>query len=137
MSAFLCGQEHINALVNWANRRSPYGGMSLVQRLEVTPQELGELLYNENVRSLQARYGNDHDSYKYKFRQAYNVTPVQILKACSCYDYQACESEDYETTNAAKVIDQIRQSAIAALPGYDDAQWEITKSRLPKKVTID
>lgn len=128
MSAFLCSQNHINALVNWATRNSPYGGQSIVQRLETTPQALGELLYNANVRSLEARYGADHGlgSYAYKFKRVLtSPNAVQILKACSCYDYQACEVDDYQQTKAADIIDQIRADALRAVPGYQEAAWEI------------
>ena len=117
MSAFLCSDAHINALVAFAKR----------QRLlpEMTPSEAGQLLFDENVRSLDARYGEE--GYK-----AYNYKPdcttrkaVEIIKLCHCYDYQACETEDYEQSRAHDLIDRIERRAITMIPGYDEAPWGI------------
>jgi hypothetical protein len=35
-----------------------------------------------------------------------------IHKACDCYDYQACENLDYDTTEASIIITLIREAAI-------------------------
>jgi len=55
------------------------------------------------------------------------LSPVAVLKACSCYEYQSCEHPGWETSEAKRLIDSITQAAIAALPGYQDAAWEITE----------
>ena len=53
------------------------------------------------------------------------IRALQALKACDCYDYQAGETPDYNSTPAHDIISQIRQFAIMALPGYEAAAWEI------------
>lgn len=63
----------------------------------------------------------------YKFKPKV-LTAVEVLKACDCYDYQSCETDDYHETTAAKLVDRIRKSAIGKLPGYEDAPWGITNA---------
>jgi hypothetical protein len=99
-------------------------------------QELGELLIMENVASVQYRY-DDHDiddlpgaktsAVDYRFtRQWYGkTTPVQLIKAAHCYTYQSCEHPGWETSPAKAFIDDLIDSAIHAIPGYDSAAWDI------------
>ena len=50
-------------------------------------------------------------------------TPVEIIKLCDCYDYQSCETRDWETTEAFAICAALRAAAIDSLPGYEDAPW--------------
>jgi len=44
-----------------------------------------------------------------------------ILNACRCYDYQACETDDYETTLAAFI--QERDQSVWWLKSLIDPAW--------------
>ncbi len=57
------------------------------------------------------------------------IDPVQTLKACNCYDYQSCEARDWEESEAYAYIQALKEAAIRVLPGYDDAEWEITAEK--------
>jgi hypothetical protein len=46
------------------------------------------------------------------------------LKMLDCLEYQSCESDDWETTQAYRLQQAMRRAAIRALPGYESAQWE-------------
>lgn len=96
------------------------------------------LLHAENVRSVRYRYPDAPESElpgmhdesgallpPGDFWPVHNIDPVLVLKACDCYDYQACETPDYDETPAAALVRAIRRAAIAELPGYDAAPWEI------------
>lgn len=142
MSAFLVGYDHIDALLTFASdssRPASYrypGG----ERMEITTANatgIGRVLLAENERSLAARYSVEEvaagdfgplaSGYKFK-RWAKPQSPVAILKGCDCFDYQACETDDYEETLACRIIDAIRQRAISRLPGYEDAEgWEFRR----------
>ena len=50
-------------------------------------------------------------------------TLVQVLKALSCYDYQACETPDWRGSPAQTLTDWIQDSAVALLDGYEEAEW--------------
>lgn len=133
MSAFIVSEKHLQTLINWAMVQDVYFYFN-GHRYEATHTEEAELLltvlYRQNVRSVDERYSekNTIESLKVKPMGAGKigkVSPVQILKACDCYDYQACETDDYRQTFAADIINRIRSHAIGMLPGYDDAKWEI------------
>ena len=136
MSAFLCTDYHFNTLAAYAanqERRIGWSG-------HTNPQITATLLKKENVRSLHHRYPDDpwwRDTDA-EFEAAiifdssiqYPDDPATILKACDCYDYQSCETDDYRQSEAAKLIDGIRSYAIHNLPGYDDAPWGLGEGAL-------
>ena len=52
---------------------------------------------------------------------------VQIIKAARCLDYQSCEHPGWEQSDACKLLQAIiGDDTSAHLPGYDEAEWEIT-----------
>lgn len=96
-----------------------------------------DTLYQENIRSVRARYPDDsRDNLPgptiLPLRLVVSntdicnpgymlVKPIAILKMCACLDYQSCESDDWSNTVAYRLLDRIKDAAIQALPGYDDA----------------
>ena len=54
-----------------------------------------------------------------------HLDPVQVLKACDCYDYQSCETDDYPQSEAKRMIETIKTWAITTLPSYDKAEWAL------------
>ena len=148
MSAFIVSHDHIDALLSFASKRDSYGSVSYYVKetgahVSITEQnatEIGRILLTENERSIYARYpdckpgddrkpgaiGEDAAGYNFKPWPIHSpLLAVSILKACSCFDYQACETDDYDDSLAATIIDAIRNRAIRRLPGYDDAPgWE-------------
>lgn len=142
MSAFVVSHKHINALLTFASRArygcAVYFNHALVFDLKdpAACQQAAEILLAENVRSVNHRYPDTvghpenlpgvlaENGQAIVFRPVYPmISPLVALKACSCYDYQACETDDYPTRLAAKIIDTIRHNAISRLPGYDEAPW--------------
>jgi len=97
----------------------------------VTPSELGRLLWEANAESIRARYPHDADMVGpggacpwYEHRPAHwPYEPVQTLKSCDCFEYQACEAETWEASEAKAVIQALRRAAGRALPGYEAADW--------------
>lgn len=100
-----------------------------------TPEELGQLLWDENVASVSYRYGGESrdtlpgpvgEDYVYVHRGASlapRPDPVRVLKACDCYEYQSCEHPGWSASEARAALEAIRSAAIHALPGYDAAPW--------------
>lgn len=136
MSAFIVSHDHIDALVTFAalHRVNVYREGKRLEIRTQNAEEIGRILLDENVRSVCERYGSGISAAEknaaatYRFRMFLHVPAVAIAKACDCFDYQACETDDYETTLAAAIIREIRAAAIRALPGYEQAAWEITRS---------
>lgn len=125
MSAFLVSERHINTLVTWAARYK----VSTVNRAK-----LADMLVAANLDSLGDRYtecqAEAELAASYRFHPTRLPRATQIVKACDCYDYQACEVMDYDATLAARFVDNIRNRAIAmggkqSGPDYDRCAWEI------------
>lgn len=136
MSAFMVSFNHITALLHYAAAKQMqfhWDNSCYDPRDIVDAQALGEILLQQNVRSMLARYTQDKPE-EYEYIKAYKYAPalykptisaIQAVKACHCFDYQACETEDWENTFAYRICHWIESKAITELPGYDAAQWEI------------
>lgn len=96
--------------------------------------EVARMLWAENIASVAHRYPNEPqndlpgpagESFEYTEHRPWdcNIDPVQVLKACSCFEYQSCEHEGWKTSEALAFVDALVWEAISALPGYADAAW--------------
>ena len=133
MSAYVVGRDHVWYLVE------ALGQLVHSEAAFDKQAEWGQTLWDENVRSVQYRYpdcplaelpGPIDCTYQYgahEIRRIPSVTadPVAVLKACDGYEYQACETDDWADTPAHGLIERLRVLAIHALPGYEDAAWEV------------
>ncbi len=140
MSAYVVSNDTIDFLVTasrlWrldADGYLPYDARNL------TDNELGQVLLSENVRSVNARYnlkGDDAETPAYEYRSVRfdAIDAVSVLKSVQCVDYQSCETDDYQTTTAYKVLKAIEQGAIAHLRGYSEAPWGWTRDVPAKAV---
>ena len=134
MSAWIVSDAHIDALITYAHS----GGYDRVNRPE-TETELGQILVNENYRSVNARYRNEYgEPHRYTFKPYIDkpLKPVVVIKLCNCFDYQACETDDYPKTPAAHIVESIRDRAISNLPGYDDAPWGLDPDERCENVVL-
>lgn len=132
MSAFIVNKEHIDALVNYMvrHRVSYWNGTDRVGVTRSNAQEVGQILLDENVRSVNYRYSEEATEPPYRFTPSTrDVSAVQIIKAVHCLDYQSCETDNWETTLAFKICQTILSAACRNLPGYEQAQWGIYAAR--------
>jgi hypothetical protein len=127
MSAFIVSHAHIDALLNFA--------LCSDTRWATDADELtkdGRKLMVANIESVCARYREKPEKYAaeadytFHFPKGPRLTPVEVLKACECFDYQACEVEGYDRSPAHHYIACIRGMAMSQLPGWQSAAWEIT-----------
>ena len=138
MSAWLCDEDHIAVLAcaldgtNWSPASDPTNARSIAATLAA-----------ENVRSLRYRYEDRADGYwpgmddypgdcaeaaEHMWPDGWRkFSPVALLKSLHCYEYQACEHEDWERSPAAKMCRQLASHLITRLPGYGDAEWGAPK----------
>lgn len=137
MSAFIVSEKHINTLVTWASINW-IGAEKFNSRGH--EQAWATTLMRQNVRSVNYRYGENTDK-----RIRFEFTPInmtgtemllQIVMACRCYRYQACETNDYDNTLAGKFISNIMNFALTHLgmtesqardrmDEFDTIKWEI------------
>ena len=130
MSAFIVSDAHIAALVSFAVHHRitvrQLQGDGYCKSGDIGPDNLGQALVDANYRSVNYRYEEEEAPPVYTHRHTLrSYTAVQILKACGCYDYQACEAPEYSTSWAQDFVDRIRHRAIQTLPGYEGAPWDI------------
>jgi hypothetical protein len=150
MSAFICNPEHIGLLAAYAVKYQGTHHDSAViypwrtaKGFDEDAANVARNLMKANIAGVAHRYPNDRDGQRpgpqfydneleqlaelwarHYHRNAPSVESVGILKMCQCFDYQACELPDYNSTEAAQQIDWIKGKAIRALSGYDDAPYE-------------
>lgn len=135
MSAFVVPAFHINALVSWAATRQAcdYYWASRRREIRGDEQRIASVLHAENVRSVNSRYREHEVAHGFRFAWVPPslLEPVDVIKACHGYAYQAMETDDWETTEAHAIIKAIEGRAVRSLPGYDESQaWVLDPSRL-------
>lgn len=129
MSAFICSDKHINSIVRFACKQNvvTYSiNPELRWSVSGREQKTAELLYAENVRSVNYRYLQDeaNDGIIYD-PFAPDLRAIEVIKACDCLAYQSCEHPDWDSSLACVLLKAIQRKAIDLLPGYSNAQWEI------------
>ena len=101
--------------------------------------EVGSMLWATNAASVLHRYPDTIDNgdypgpvdfsaedvFAYTFRRTATLSPVQILKAIACYEYQSCEHDGWQDSEARSFCDALRDKMIRQLEGYDSAAWEL------------
>lgn len=143
MSAFLVGRNHISFLIYAALEYSRGGsftyGHSAAGHKTLTidnASSTGNMLLLENYKSLECRYeerADEREVFGEYLEHVYDLDAVQVLKAVGCYEYQACEHDDWEASEAHAFCEALRHVAISHLPGYDAAEWGAPK---PKENTV-
>lgn len=147
MSAFLVDPEHIHVLVH-AGLSRKYVGIPFTwyyrdannqehyERLnDATADRVGQMLLDANAASVNHRYDED-ELYVYSYRAPqYTWSPVEVLKAIHCYQYQACEPDDWKSSEANAFCDYLTHHVINKMAGYDAAPWAITTSSTPASST--
>ena len=129
MSAWTVSKKHIDLLVTLAAQEELLGGK--------TETEFGQILWDENYRSVNYRYSEQTPSPHYEF-EPFDLTTIPVIsqiKQVGCYDYQSCETDDYQSTPAGLFVETLetllraklpdRPKEVSDHPGYDVAPWGI------------
>jgi len=138
MSAFICNDSHIAAI---AGTIAHTMGATLDGAVD-----LANCLANENVKSVNARYGDndalaaDISAHDAAYFMANPLPEAQFVKAIDCLVYQSCETRAYGESPAFKIcriaLDATgaldsqadgynrRNDAVRNSDAYENAQWE-------------
>lgn len=103
--------------------------------------QIKEELRLENQASLWARYPNDANEFwqGMEFREYRRIfddqtTVGEVLGALACYEYQACESENWKKSYAYAICQAIRKKICSQLAG---SNWEYTRpANLRERVRV-
>lgn len=139
MSAYMVDREVVGYLVGCAAMWDMHWHDGKKSRSAAREDEVltGQMLWDENRRSINARYpdtvenmkdapGPVGEDYIFKYEDVFlrgAVEAVQVIKSVKCYQYQACEHEGWKESEAKKFADSLLQTAIRKLPGYEAAEW--------------
>lgn len=141
MSAFLVDNLHVNVLAAYAVAHDLPSRPAWDARAGlrgVTADALAMLLWQENARSIVARYGDLPDLSGFRYYVPNRPFDAwAILKASHCLDYQSCEHDGWMGSDAKRANDLIAANALRSLGDpspqaiandrrYHSAEWEIT-----------
>ncbi len=103
MSAFIVTDNTINAILGFADeytlRKFHVGSLA----------ELGQIMVDENYRSVNYRYKTDDKPHTYMYSR-YTVKATDAAQHLDCYEYQACETSDWEITLAFRICAHLRRN---------------------------
>lgn len=113
MSAWIVSRAHIDVLVQ---------GLTESEHVtDVHPDEIGRVLWHENHVSVNRRYRENTPTPPYTYRRpTRKIDPSGLLYAVACYDYQSCEHEEWEDSDAYRWTSTLR-AALEAHPDVDTA----------------
>jgi hypothetical protein len=139
MSAWIVSEEHIHAMVHLAlfgptdgeddwffdRREFVFYLRGKQHRYDLTnADELGQMLWRECHRSVNARYGERTRTPSYSYRKPQRVpNPVEGIKTIHCYRYQSCEHAGWEASEANAACQSLIDTLTHTLPGYNVAPW--------------
>lgn len=126
MSAFMCSRDHISTLANMADHKRRFFDVRGIAGPDgsLDAASTFNALAAENIASMEARYGAGTAGAvgTHTFRTAPR-TPIELLKLIHCYEYQSCEHEGWEKSEAARYCRDLERSILCSLPGYEEAPW--------------
>jgi len=143
MSAFVVSRPHIAALVEALYRYEVYP-----DGLDATA--LGQLLWEENITSVLARYrdctrddmpGPCEEDFVFVWvpnpaRSAFVRQPWNVLGLVRCYEYQSCEHDGWLASDACQLLDALQERVLRSVqchtmeearnrPEWNKAPWDL------------
>jgi hypothetical protein len=154
MSAFMCGYDHVNAMLTAAATfcRGPMSASILAPGGNHVPLNygkdsdafltmIGKALVAENIKSLQARYPGDYqelvgdedeDGFVFdedvRFSTRADLNKAAIVLA-NCYSYQSCEHDEWEGSYAKQFADWLIATAASRMSRDVNDCWEYHRDR--------
>lgn len=147
MSAYEVNQRTIDAIVSYAKgMRGRY--VNAIRHLEpnhpklietrqdrqgvldagaFSAQEWGEILLEENRKSVRYRYGDRHHDMVGDERYCHtpiSVSPRTVIGCCRCLAYQSCEHPGWEGSLAKAFLDSVEDAATESALG--EMPWGIS-----------
>lgn len=118
MSTYVVSDNTIRAVLGYADE------YDLRKFLCADKDALGQILLDENYRSVNHRYSEQAVPHKFVYGEGYAVSPAQAAQHIACIDYQSCETQDWETTQAFRLLARIRANVCRKMIEGQDLRWE-------------
>lgn len=127
MSAWILGKENIDVIVTELNKQC---NDNLIDSILT---RIGRILVKENYRSVNYRYNTNDKPETYYYTPSKDYGKFQVYTTCSSYIYQTCETDNYEKTEAIKIVRGIQENILKSLnmtekqlestEEYEKAEW--------------
>ena len=154
MSAWIVSKEHIDVLLRagfvygvkgWGGHVRWESGEGDRELTKESANEVGRMLWRENVRSIESRYPDtaesgdypgpvDFDPYgveEYVYTApGFSPTPGETFKALGCFEYQSCETDDWRDSEAFRFCQSLAELVAASL--YD-GPWGWDRDEVAKR----
>ena len=108
------------------------GNIKIVNIRKEDANLVKSVLFNQNVRSLVARYNDDPKNYSIERFNYVEATRNEehfkkVFGAIRCYEYQACETNDYYSTFARCLLQAIAKEAMSE---FSEGHWEYNRKSI-------
>ncbi len=136
MSAYTMHDDEINTIISYFI--DPNHGRDSTPWLKIgdsyeylnaeNSAKVAKILMDENVRSVNTKYAEDTASnYEFEYLPQARKRPIgNIIGALECYEYQACETDDWHNTNAWEIICGLRKHLLKTIAEADGSYtWGI------------
>lgn len=117
MSAYMVKNHVVAYIIKYAEATKMMPYLRGANGVAYTPVEACNMLLAENMRSVNYRY-RENDRAPFISQAEYDnmmwptFDPLRVLKTIRCIEYQSCETEDYRTTAAYRLLIQIQCAAV-------------------------
>jgi hypothetical protein len=75
---------------------------------------IGQALLDQNYRSVNARYDEDTKTPKFRYANV-EIDEGMVYGCICCYDYQACETEDYFESDLYRSLQRLKNKLLERL----------------------
>lgn len=108
------------------------GEFTLYELVASDREAIKRELFLENCASLQARYGDNPNDLEANYEKAKYISKVQatyaqVLGALACYEYQACETNEWSNSFAYYFCQALRKKICGLI---SEGHWEYNKEQV-------
>ena len=103
---------------------NPFGCKAFVD-VGALRHDIGQSLLDQNYKSVNYRYGEDTKTPDFKFEDV-DIDEGIVYGCIRCYDYQACETDDYFESEIYKSLERLKAKMLERLIckcGMDTDGW--------------
>lgn len=135
MSAYVVSDATISVLVdgfmNYGDIYAPYtfyeAPKGWIIDINEERQAIGQALLDYNYKSVNYRYGEDEKPRKFMYEVVPESYKLNRLVGCiHCYNYQACEPDDYYESDIYKALQQLKTNILdREAKKYGELEWGV------------
>ena len=117
MSAYVCNNQTISVIAKgFCEYGADFYDNSGKRIIEIfvndMEQKIGQALLEQNVASVNYRYDEEEPAGKFEMHEDVPCDLGTLLGCINCYDYQACETPDYDKSWIYRSLVQLKDQAV-------------------------